>query len=159
MALGGAVLLLSGLLSRPGRILAWVAAALLTAGNGLGLVWRGYHWPLDVAASWCLGALLLGAVAAVARPGHLPYGTPAAGDDRRTPNRRAPAERTPTRPAPTDRTPNRRTALARRETVVRQGRHPGEGVSCRSPCRPCPSPAATGCASRPWRRSGPATTG
>lgn len=85
VALGGAVLLLSGLLSRPGRILAWAAAALLTAGNGLGLVWRGYHWPLDVAASWCLGALLLGAVAVVARPGHLPYGTPAAGDDRTDP--------------------------------------------------------------------------
>ncbi|WP_374329409.1 phosphatase PAP2 family protein [Streptomyces sp. PSKA30] len=29
-------------------------------GVGYGLVRRGYHWPLDVAASWCLGALLIG---------------------------------------------------------------------------------------------------
>ncbi|MFD7404770.1 phosphatase PAP2 family protein [Streptomyces sp. NPDC059866] len=29
-------------------------------GVGYGLVRRGYHWPLDVVASWCLGALLIG---------------------------------------------------------------------------------------------------
>ncbi|MEU2587602.1 phosphatase PAP2 family protein [Streptomyces avermitilis] len=29
----------------------------------VGLVRRGYHWPLDVVASWCLGALLLTALA------------------------------------------------------------------------------------------------
>ncbi|MFH8803687.1 phosphatase PAP2 family protein [Streptomyces sp. NPDC017936] len=34
-------------------------AAVLVAGVSYGLVRRGYHWPLDVAASWCLGALLL----------------------------------------------------------------------------------------------------
>ncbi|MFC5805720.1 phosphatase PAP2 family protein [Streptomyces formicae] len=35
-------------------------AALLTAATGIGLVLRGYHWPLDVLGSWFLcGALLL----------------------------------------------------------------------------------------------------
>jgi undecaprenyl-diphosphatase len=29
----------------------------------IGLVRRGYHWPLDVVASWCLGALLLAVLA------------------------------------------------------------------------------------------------
>ncbi|OKJ19440.1 phosphoesterase [Streptomyces sp. CB01580] len=36
-----------------------VAAALLTAGTGIGLVLRGYHWPLDVLGSWFLSGLLL----------------------------------------------------------------------------------------------------
>ncbi|MEU3303503.1 phosphatase PAP2 family protein [Streptomyces sp. NPDC006678] len=34
-------------------------AALLTAATGIGLVLRGYHWPLDVLGSWCLCAVLL----------------------------------------------------------------------------------------------------
>ncbi|MFI1400305.1 phosphatase PAP2 family protein [Streptomyces sp. NPDC020681] len=35
-------------------------AVLLTVATGIGLVLRGYHWPLDVLASWCLfGAVLL----------------------------------------------------------------------------------------------------
>ncbi|MFI8854306.1 hypothetical protein ACIGW3_29485 [Streptomyces sp. NPDC053499] len=42
----------------------------LVAGNGLGLVWRGYHWPLDVVAGWCLSVLLLYAAAATARRTH-----------------------------------------------------------------------------------------
>ncbi|WP_442810148.1 phosphatase PAP2 family protein [Streptomyces sp. W16] len=33
--------------------------ALLVACVSFGLVRRGYHWPLDVVASWCLGAVLL----------------------------------------------------------------------------------------------------
>ncbi|MFE9041390.1 phosphatase PAP2 family protein [Streptomyces sp. NPDC007818] len=37
------------------------AAAVLTAVTGTGLVLRGYHWPLDVLASLCLGFLILGA--------------------------------------------------------------------------------------------------
>ncbi|MFE0735118.1 phosphatase PAP2 family protein [Streptomyces sp. NPDC058855] len=41
------------------RRLAPVAAA-LTAVTGTGLVLRGYHWPLDVVASGCLGFLILG---------------------------------------------------------------------------------------------------
>ncbi|WP_344535556.1 phosphatase PAP2 family protein [Streptomyces albiaxialis] len=50
---------------------AWLlTAAVLTLANGLGLVWRGYHWPLDVLASWCLSVLLLlwTARAAAVRP-------------------------------------------------------------------------------------------
>ncbi|MFG3657834.1 phosphatase PAP2 family protein [Streptomyces sp. NPDC047706] len=31
----------------------------LNLGVGYGLVRRGYHWPLDVVASWCLSAVLL----------------------------------------------------------------------------------------------------
>ncbi|MER8046366.1 phosphatase PAP2 family protein [Streptomyces sp. NPDC094032] len=34
-------------------------AAVLTAVTGTGLVLRGYHWPLDVLASCCLGVLIL----------------------------------------------------------------------------------------------------
>nr|WP_256104852.1 phosphatase PAP2 family protein [Streptomyces sp. ODS05-4] len=39
----------------------WAApvAVFLTAATGAGLVLRGYHWPLDVAGSLCLGVLLL----------------------------------------------------------------------------------------------------
>ncbi|MFJ4917127.1 phosphatase PAP2 family protein [Streptomyces sp. NPDC088726] len=36
-----------------------VAAVLLTAATGIGLVLRGYHWPLDVLGSWFLCGLLL----------------------------------------------------------------------------------------------------
>ncbi|NML55011.1 phosphatase PAP2 family protein [Streptomyces sp. R302] len=35
-------------------------AAVLTAVTGTGLVLRGFHWPLDVVASGCLGFLILG---------------------------------------------------------------------------------------------------
>ncbi len=34
-------------------------AAVLTAATGTGLILRGYHWPLDVLASLCLGMLIL----------------------------------------------------------------------------------------------------
>jgi undecaprenyl-diphosphatase len=38
-------------------------AVLLTVATGVGLVLRGYHWPLDVLGSWSLcGVLLAGAV-------------------------------------------------------------------------------------------------
>ncbi|MGW1812009.1 phosphatase PAP2 family protein [Streptomyces sp. NPDC002125] len=40
----------------------WVtpaAAVLLTAATSVGLVLRGYHWPLDVVAAWCLSGILL----------------------------------------------------------------------------------------------------
>ncbi|MET8402208.1 phosphatase PAP2 family protein [Streptomyces sp900116325] len=36
-----------------------VAAVLLTVATGIGLVLRGYHWPLDVLGSWFLSGLLL----------------------------------------------------------------------------------------------------
>ncbi|GGT29194.1 phosphatase PAP2 family protein [Streptomyces chromofuscus] len=44
----------------------------LNAGVGLGLVRRGYHWPLDVVASWCLCTLLItGYVLGVGRVGRI----------------------------------------------------------------------------------------
>ena len=57
VAFGAAVLLLLPFARRR----RWLALALLavTVVNGMGLIWRGYHWPLDVLASWCLGVLLL----------------------------------------------------------------------------------------------------
>ncbi|MEU1628311.1 phosphatase PAP2 family protein [Streptomyces sp. NPDC020096] len=60
MAYGLAALVLLRLLQRgAARRLLVTAAVLLNAAVGAALVWRGYHWPLDVAASWCLcGALL-----------------------------------------------------------------------------------------------------
>ncbi|WP_407288067.1 phosphatase PAP2 family protein [Streptomyces sp. BP-8] len=39
--------------------------ALLNLGVGVGLVRRGYHWPLDVLGSWCLAGVLLAAWCAV----------------------------------------------------------------------------------------------
>ncbi|MFE3884377.1 phosphatase PAP2 family protein [Streptomyces lydicus] len=38
---------------------------LLNAGVGIGLVRRGYHWPLDVLGSWCLAGVLLAGWCAV----------------------------------------------------------------------------------------------
>lgn len=56
-AYGGAALLLApySRKSRPVPV-----AVILTVATGIGLVLHGYHWPLDVLASWCLcGSLLL----------------------------------------------------------------------------------------------------
>lgn len=36
-----------------------IACAVVNLAVGYGLVRRGYHWPLDVVASWCLCAMLL----------------------------------------------------------------------------------------------------
>ncbi|WP_455355653.1 phosphatase PAP2 family protein [Streptomyces sp. SYSU K217416] len=44
------------------------AAIVLSTATGLGLVLRGYHWPLDVVGSWCLSVLLLVAVSLGCRP-------------------------------------------------------------------------------------------
>ncbi|MEU5052954.1 phosphatase PAP2 family protein [Streptomyces sp. NPDC021096] len=53
VAYGAAVLLLV-------RSRWWaVCCGLLNVGVGLGLVWRGYHWPLDVVGAWCLSGLVL----------------------------------------------------------------------------------------------------
>ncbi|MEV5127816.1 phosphatase PAP2 family protein [Streptomyces decoyicus] len=41
------------------------SVALLNASVGMGLVRRGYHWPLDVLGSWCLAGVLLAAWCAV----------------------------------------------------------------------------------------------
>ncbi|WP_342742706.1 phosphatase PAP2 family protein [Streptomyces indicus] len=57
VAYGAAVLLLLPY-PRFGRQLVALGALLILA-NGFGLVRQGYHWPLDVLASWCLGGLLL----------------------------------------------------------------------------------------------------
>ncbi|MFF8846957.1 phosphatase PAP2 family protein [Streptomyces sp. NPDC015127] len=53
----GAALLITPYLRRRW---AMPVAVVLTVATGIGLVLRGYHWPLDVAGSWCLfGAVLL----------------------------------------------------------------------------------------------------
>ncbi|MFB7917826.1 phosphatase PAP2 family protein [Streptomyces sp. NPDC056061] len=57
VAYGAAALLVARYVRR-----AWmmpVAAVSVTAGTGIGLVLRGYHWPLDVLGSWFLCGLLL----------------------------------------------------------------------------------------------------
>lgn len=38
---------------------------IVNAGVGLGLVRRGYHWPLDVVGAWCLSVVLLYAMCAM----------------------------------------------------------------------------------------------
>ncbi|MEV5875538.1 phosphatase PAP2 family protein [Streptomyces sp. NPDC052101] len=60
VAYGSATLLLLPWLRSPAarRALAGVAAALVL-GVSYGLVRHGYHWPLDVVASWCLCTVLL----------------------------------------------------------------------------------------------------
>jgi undecaprenyl-diphosphatase len=60
VAYGTAALLLLPLLrtAHARRVLV-VACVVVNAGVGFGLVRRGYHWPLDVVASWCLCAVLL----------------------------------------------------------------------------------------------------
>ncbi|WP_121749436.1 phosphatase PAP2 family protein [Streptomyces sp. E2N166] len=67
VAYGAATLLLLGPLRSPAVRRVLVAlCAVLVLGASYGLVRRGYHWPLDVVASWCLGAVLLTAVALAA---------------------------------------------------------------------------------------------
>ena len=62
VAYGAAAVLLLPLLR--GRLRGWLIAAvgLLNVAVGAGLVRRAYHWPLDVAGSWCLCGALLWAV-------------------------------------------------------------------------------------------------
>ena len=63
VAYGGALLILLPWLRTPAaRRAAVVTAAVLVLTVSYGLVRRGYHWPLDVVASWCLCAALLGAL-------------------------------------------------------------------------------------------------
>ncbi|MFH9817395.1 phosphatase PAP2 family protein [Streptomyces sp. NPDC017230] len=73
VAYGAATLLLLSLPRSPAvrRVLV-VLCAVLVLGASYGLVRRGYHWPLDVVASWCLGAVLLAGVALVAGRGAPP---------------------------------------------------------------------------------------
>ncbi|WP_435837493.1 phosphatase PAP2 family protein [Streptomyces chartreusis] len=54
-----ALLLLPWLRTALARRTALVLCAALNLGVAFGLVRRGYHWPLDVVASWCLGTVLM----------------------------------------------------------------------------------------------------
>ncbi|WP_338018142.1 phosphatase PAP2 family protein [Streptomyces taklimakanensis] len=82
IAYGAAVLLVLPYLPTRVRRLSVAVAVLVCAAAGAGLVWRGYHWVLDVSASWCLGTPLLAAVrAACRRPGPARrVGTPVGGE-------------------------------------------------------------------------------
>ncbi|MEU8784498.1 phosphatase PAP2 family protein [Streptomyces sp. NPDC048637] len=51
--------------ARPVASAVMAAVALLNVAVGLGLVRRGYHWPLDVVGSWCLAGVLLAVWCAV----------------------------------------------------------------------------------------------
>lgn len=59
VAYGAAALLVAPHLRRPWSWMMPVAAVLLTTATGIGLVLRGYHWPLDVLGSWFLCGMLL----------------------------------------------------------------------------------------------------
>ncbi|MFF1742883.1 phosphatase PAP2 family protein [Streptomyces mirabilis] len=60
IAYGGAALVLIPWLRGAGARRALLVGCLaLNLGVAFGLIRRGYHWPLDVAASWCLGSVLL----------------------------------------------------------------------------------------------------
>ncbi|MCT9110488.1 phosphatase PAP2 family protein [Streptomyces mirabilis] len=60
IAYGGAALVLIPWLRATGARRALLVGCLtLNLGVTFGLIRRGYHWPLDVAASWCLCAVLL----------------------------------------------------------------------------------------------------
>ncbi|WP_241563189.1 phosphatase PAP2 family protein [Streptomyces sp. E1N211] len=68
VAYGTATLLLLPLLGSPAVRRGLIAlCALLVLGASYGLVRRGYHWPLDVVGSWCLGTMLLTGVVLVSR--------------------------------------------------------------------------------------------
>lgn len=64
----GAALLLRPLAGRgTGRAWAMPVAVVLSAATGIGLVLRGYHWPLDVLGSWLLCGMLLALLVAALR--------------------------------------------------------------------------------------------
>ncbi|MFE1249875.1 phosphatase PAP2 family protein [Streptomyces sp. NPDC058735] len=63
LAYGSAtVLMLPWLRTALARGVLLAVCATLVLGVSYGLVRRGYHWPLDVVAGWCLGAVLLTAL-------------------------------------------------------------------------------------------------
>ncbi|WP_247617101.1 phosphatase PAP2 family protein [Streptomyces sp. MK37H] len=70
VAYGAAALLLHPLLRPRLRRPLLVAVAMLNLAVAAGLVRRGYHWPLDTVASWCLSGLLLWAVLRASRSSH-----------------------------------------------------------------------------------------
>ncbi|MEU2512188.1 phosphatase PAP2 family protein [Streptomyces syringium] len=63
VAYGAAVLLLLHRTGPPppsrARRVTITGCVLLNVGVGVGLVRRGYHWPLDVVGAWCLSGVLL----------------------------------------------------------------------------------------------------
>jgi undecaprenyl-diphosphatase len=59
-----ALVLLPCVRRRAARVLLAAGTALLALAVGVALVWCDYHWPLDVAGSWCLAVALLSAAAA-----------------------------------------------------------------------------------------------
>lgn len=63
----GAALLLTPRKGRAGRGWAMPVAVVLSAATGIGLVLRGYHWPLDVLGSWLLCGMLLALLMAALR--------------------------------------------------------------------------------------------
>ncbi|GAA1731859.1 phosphatase PAP2 family protein [Streptomyces yatensis] len=69
VAYGAAALLLHPLLHPRLRRPLLVAVAVLNLAVAAGLVRRGYHWPLDTVASWCLSGLLLWALLRPSRTG------------------------------------------------------------------------------------------
>lgn len=75
-----ALLLLPWLRTAAARRALVLVCAALGLGVAFGLVRRGYHWPLDVVASWCLCTVLLtGFVLVVGRFGRRDRPGPAAG--------------------------------------------------------------------------------
>ncbi|MFI9603840.1 phosphatase PAP2 family protein [Streptomyces sp. NPDC052043] len=63
VAYGAAALVLLPWLRTPAARRTVVAVCVaLVLGASFGLVRRGYHWPLDVVASWCLASVLLSAL-------------------------------------------------------------------------------------------------
>ncbi|MFE3219320.1 phosphatase PAP2 family protein [Streptomyces antimycoticus] len=67
VAYGAAALLLHPLLRPRLRWPLLVAVAVLNLAVAAGLVQRGYHWPLDTVASWCLSGPLLWAMLRLSR--------------------------------------------------------------------------------------------
>ncbi|MET9556975.1 phosphatase PAP2 family protein [Streptomyces sp. NPDC006645] len=63
----GAALLLSPRTGRGWRVWTMPVAVVLSAATGIGLVLRGYHWPLDVLGSWLLCGMLLALLVAALR--------------------------------------------------------------------------------------------
>ncbi|MEU6374789.1 phosphatase PAP2 family protein [Streptomyces sp. NPDC046909] len=59
VAYGAATMLLIPHVSRAVRRALLLTCAVLVLGVSYGLVRRGFHWPLDVVASWCLCVVLL----------------------------------------------------------------------------------------------------
>ncbi|MEU7370584.1 phosphatase PAP2 family protein [Streptomyces hygroscopicus] len=81
VAYGAAALLLRPHLRRRLRRPLLAAVAVLNLAVAVGLVRRGYHWPLDAVASWCLSGPLLWTALRLSR---LSRPSPAAADGDRT---------------------------------------------------------------------------